>query len=203
MIKKLGLLGIFLCFGITTFISGYNINSYAASSSTVLPVAKGGTGANSASEARTNLNAQEKFVSSTNIKSINSNSLLGSGNINFVNKIEATSATLAIGEKGWFFLGANSTKTINNIFFSYDDKKIEFTASAWSGNYLQAQSVVSPYPSALLNNSTSDNTPIEFVLPYFPCYGTGMLTVLGNGQFNISYSINAQSGFTVYLERYA
>ncbi|MDR3127980.1 MAG: hypothetical protein LBT99_01450, partial [Bifidobacteriaceae bacterium] len=72
----------------------------AASSSTVLPVAKGGTGANSASGARTNLNAQETLVNGTNIKSINSNSLLGSGNINFVNKIEATLATLAIGERG-------------------------------------------------------------------------------------------------------
>ncbi|MDR3127979.1 MAG: hypothetical protein LBT99_01445 [Bifidobacteriaceae bacterium] len=89
------------------------------------------------------------------------------------------------------------------MFFSYDDKKISFNASAWSGNYLQAQSTVSPYPSTLLNNSTSVNTPIEFVLPYFPCYGTGILSVSGSGQFNISYFINGQIGFTVYLERYA
>ncbi|MDR3116558.1 MAG: hypothetical protein LBT91_01815 [Bifidobacteriaceae bacterium] len=44
--KKLGVLGIIFLFGICTFISGYNINSYAASSNTVLSVARGGTGQN-------------------------------------------------------------------------------------------------------------------------------------------------------------
>jgi hypothetical protein len=44
--KKLGVLGIIFLFGTAAFISGYNINSYAASSSTILPISRGGTGQN-------------------------------------------------------------------------------------------------------------------------------------------------------------
>ena len=46
-----------------------------------LAVANGGTGSSTASGARTNLGAQETLVSGTNIKTLNSESLLGSGNI--------------------------------------------------------------------------------------------------------------------------
>lgn len=47
-----------------------------------LPINRGGTGATGASVARSNLGAQETLVSGTNIKTINNESLLGSGNIN-------------------------------------------------------------------------------------------------------------------------
>ena len=46
-----------------------------------LAVANGGTGSSTAAGARTNLGAQETLVSGTNIKTLNSESLLGSGNI--------------------------------------------------------------------------------------------------------------------------
>ena len=46
-----------------------------------LAVASGGTGASSASAARTSLGAQDALVSGTNIKTLNGASLLGSGNI--------------------------------------------------------------------------------------------------------------------------
>lgn len=46
-----------------------------------IPVANGGTGATSAATARTNLGAQATLVSGTNIKTINGNTLLGSGDV--------------------------------------------------------------------------------------------------------------------------
>ncbi len=46
-----------------------------------LKLSKGGTGAATAAGARTNLGAQETLVSGTNIKTVNSTSLLGPGNI--------------------------------------------------------------------------------------------------------------------------
>ncbi|MDR3116343.1 MAG: hypothetical protein LBT91_00670 [Bifidobacteriaceae bacterium] len=45
-IKKVGVLGIIFLFGITAFVSGFSVNSYAASSSTILPISRGGTGQN-------------------------------------------------------------------------------------------------------------------------------------------------------------
>ena len=47
----------------------------------VLPINRGGTNANTAAAARSSLGAQETLVSGTNIKTINNESLLGSGNI--------------------------------------------------------------------------------------------------------------------------
>ncbi|MDR3116538.1 MAG: hypothetical protein LBT91_01675 [Bifidobacteriaceae bacterium] len=63
--KKIGVLGIIFLFGTATFISGFSINSYAASSSTVLPIARGGTGANQAAEALTNLGKVNTISSSS------------------------------------------------------------------------------------------------------------------------------------------
>ncbi|MDR3116861.1 MAG: hypothetical protein LBT91_03425 [Bifidobacteriaceae bacterium] len=54
-VKKLGVWGIIFLLCTATFISGFSINSYAASSSTVLPIARGGTNANTAAQASSNI----------------------------------------------------------------------------------------------------------------------------------------------------
>jgi hypothetical protein len=56
--KRIGILLISAFLGITIFICSELIQANAASSSTVLPILKGGTGANSASSARNNLQAE-------------------------------------------------------------------------------------------------------------------------------------------------
>lgn len=50
-------------------------------SGTALPVANGGTGGTTIATARSSLDAQQTLVSGTNIKTINSTSILGSGNL--------------------------------------------------------------------------------------------------------------------------
>ncbi|MDR3116652.1 MAG: hypothetical protein LBT91_02300 [Bifidobacteriaceae bacterium] len=54
-IRKLGIWGIIFLLCTTCFISGFSINSYAASSSTVLPISRGGTNANTATQASSNI----------------------------------------------------------------------------------------------------------------------------------------------------
>jgi hypothetical protein len=80
-INKIGTVTTVLLFGAICAIGGYELRSSTNSSNSVLPIAKGGTNANTASEARANLGAQETLVSGTNIKTLNSISLLGSGDI--------------------------------------------------------------------------------------------------------------------------
>ncbi|MDR3127877.1 MAG: hypothetical protein LBT99_00915 [Bifidobacteriaceae bacterium] len=114
--KKLGIVFCLFLFGIVTFISGNLSQVNAASSSTVLPVAKGGTGSNSASGARTNLNAQEKLVSGTNIKSVFGQSLLGSGNITTL----TTENKIAVGQSGLVKGGGGKTVTLADISCVFD-----------------------------------------------------------------------------------
>jgi hypothetical protein len=78
--------------GAKTFSGGLStsnatITGGSISGITDLAVADGGTGASDAAGARSNLGAQEALVSGTNIKTINSESLLGSGNIVIVGEI--------------------------------------------------------------------------------------------------------------------
>ncbi|MDR3185836.1 MAG: hypothetical protein LBU04_03370 [Christensenellaceae bacterium] len=113
--KKLGIIFCLFLFSIVTFISGNLTQVNATSSSTVLPVAKGGTGANSASGARTNLNVQEKLVSGTNIKSVLGQSLLGSGNVSDIVGMNITS--LQTGQATYLSFGyAIKSVTINGHF---------------------------------------------------------------------------------------
>jgi hypothetical protein len=136
--KKLGAVFCLFLFGVVTFVSGNLTQVNAASSSTVLPVAKGGTGANSASGARTNLNAQETLVSGTNIKSVFGQSLLGSGNMNNITSSTSNINIGQIGEirsndniiNGWGIQCAYSSGNCNFYLSSWGDVFLQYTSSS-------------------------------------------------------------------------
>lgn len=76
---------------------------------TALPIGSGGTGATSAPAARAALSAQETLVSGTNIKTVNGNNLLGSGNLT-INATPAGSSTqIQFNNAGAFGASANLT----------------------------------------------------------------------------------------------
>ena len=66
--------------GLGALATADNVNA-ATQVTGVLPIVNGGTGGNTAADARSNLGAQETLVSGTNIKTVNGESLLGSGDL--------------------------------------------------------------------------------------------------------------------------
>jgi hypothetical protein len=93
-----------------------NTTGTSANVTGTVAIANGGTGATTASAALTNLGAQATLVSGTNIKTINSNSLLGSGNLTIAasaagstNQVQYNSAGAFAGSANLTFDGTNLT----------------------------------------------------------------------------------------------
>jgi hypothetical protein len=197
--KKLGIIFCLFLFGVVTFISGNLAQVNAASSSTVLPVAKGGTGSNSASGARTNLNVQETLVSGTNIKSVFGQSLLGSGNLN---SIAINTQNVLPGQIAFSSSGNSGDSTINQgIVISYLKSNIVFTKTHNQICFFKittptgVTSVVS-IPSEF--NDRTDKTitvsvPKNNFIEGFLQSKVGSFTIMGVNDFNY--------GFQSYLTR--
>jgi hypothetical protein len=104
-----------------TFSGGPITTTGTLTLSGTLALANGGTGATTASAARTALDAQQTLTSGTNIKTLNSTTLLGSGNI-VVNSVPSGAILLWSGSvasipTGWVICdGANSTPDLRNRF---------------------------------------------------------------------------------------
>jgi len=92
-----------------------NISGTAANVTGTVAVANGGTGSTTAGGALTNLGAQATLVSATNIKTINSVSLLGSGNIAVSATPAGATTQLQYNSAGAFAGSANLTFDGTNL----------------------------------------------------------------------------------------
>ncbi|MDR3152037.1 MAG: hypothetical protein LBT85_01035 [Bifidobacteriaceae bacterium] len=131
--KKLGIFCVICLFGISAFISGYNINSYAASSSTVLSVSRGGTGQNTLA----------------NVMGVGSaNKLSNPVNINWVPFDGTTS--IRTGSNWYFFPLIRDIDADDDPYFSYlqlcSEKGADFPAYGGYTTYLTFMSNSSAAP---------------------------------------------------------
>lgn len=92
-----------------------NTTGTASNVTGVVAIANGGTGASSAGSALTNLGAQATLVSGTNIKTINSTSLLGSGDISISASPGGSTTQVQYNNAGVFAGSANLTFNGTNL----------------------------------------------------------------------------------------
>jgi hypothetical protein len=198
-IRKLGVWGIIFLLCITCFLSGRISVAQADGSSAVLPISRGGTGSNTATEARANLNAQEQLISGTNIKTLFGNSVLGSGNI--TNQVSGN--TLKLGEVRSFSFGfATPSYTINDILtFDLSKRAIIFKIGAWQSAYFQ----LTNYNNETLlrrigYESISEPVEVQFQMDGYMSYGTGYIATT-NGNYYVLAKCDNYSGFSARVER--
>ena len=92
-----------------------NTTGTAANVTGTVAVANGGTGSTTSAGALTNLGAQAALVSGTNIKTVNSNSLLGSGNLSISASPAGSSSQVQYNSAGSFAGSANLTFDGTNL----------------------------------------------------------------------------------------
>ncbi|MDR3116859.1 MAG: hypothetical protein LBT91_03415 [Bifidobacteriaceae bacterium] len=181
--RKLGVLGIIFLFGTAAFISGFSINSYAASSSTVLPIARGGTNANTAAQASSNI--------------------LGSNFANYEGVLPSSK-----GGAGFSEINASGNNTLTSLpKFTYaintahqwkvNSAYIKVGTSLLTGNYVNTLSVQSIYIIGFTEAQGGTGIPLEYMLTIKPWPNAGVTpetASTSNVTVSIkSYSINCSS----------
>ncbi|MDR3116342.1 MAG: hypothetical protein LBT91_00665 [Bifidobacteriaceae bacterium] len=201
--KKIGILLISAFLGITIFMCGGLTQVNAANSSSVLPISRGGTGGNSAAEARTNLNAQEQLISGTNIKTVFDQSLLGSGNITDI----SYSGDLKLGQKAMLLVPNSGIKTINGITFNYNERSIQFTIGEWYSSYLHSSCQPASGETEEKTQYVENRVGVidaKFTLPQnVYCYLTGKIYTSSATPyhfFTLQGSLDGVVGFHIALE---
>ncbi|MDR3116531.1 MAG: hypothetical protein LBT91_01640, partial [Bifidobacteriaceae bacterium] len=132
----LGIWGIIFLFGICAFISGFNINSYAASSSTILPISRGGTGANTFASGQALIGAGSNSLTTKAIDTVptdGSANLITSGALKTVSNV----ANIGQGKKtGYYTVNTADNGTQEIIVLGQvptDDTKRASLATIYSG----------------------------------------------------------------------
>ena len=116
-----------------------------------LAVANGGTGSTTAANARTALSAQETLVSGTNIKTVNSTSILGSGNIavGTVTGVTGTAPIISSGGTAPAISISAATTSAAGSMSSADKTKLDGIATGATANAGTVTSVAATVPTGL------------------------------------------------------
>ncbi|MDR3152299.1 MAG: hypothetical protein LBT85_02405 [Bifidobacteriaceae bacterium] len=182
-VKKFGILGIIFLFGISAFISGYNINSYAASSNAVLPIIRGGTNANTASEAAANILG----TNFDNYEGVLPSSKGGAG-FNEVNP--SADNTLTSLPKFTYSISTAKQWKVNSAY-------IRVGTSLLTGNYVNTLSVQSIYIIGFTEAQSGTGVPLEYMLTIKPWANAGITPeTASTSDVTVSiksYSINCNS----------
>jgi hypothetical protein len=161
-----------------------NTTGTAANVTGTVAVLNGGTGATTASQARINLSAQEILVSGTNIKTINSESILGTGNITLSTNLSGlTDVTITSPSTGQV-LKYNGSIWVNDADaggISLTDLSVSVGSASGSGN-LSYNTTNGTFTFTPADLSTKQDTLVS---------GTNIKTVnnesiLGSGNITIS-----------------
>jgi len=128
-----------------------NTTGTAANVSGTVAIANGGTGATTASGARSALSAQETLVSGTNIKTVNGTSLLGSGNIAVVAAPAGSNTQVQFNNAGSF--GASSNLTFDGATLSVSGLSVGPGAGSGLENTALGNSVLANATSSAVYNT--------------------------------------------------
>jgi hypothetical protein len=134
-------------------------NIVAANGAT-LPISSGGTGGTTASTARAALDAQQTLASGTNIKTVNSTSLLGSGNIAVQPTLVSGTSIKTINNTTLLGSGDLAIPTLTGITEAFPTGELTALGFGAGGSSFGGNTTFIGYNTGRVNSSGYDNTAV-------------------------------------------